>query len=83
MRKFIVAGSLTAVIAGSFLGGYATHSQPASRPVASLTACPAPALPGQHAGYVTSGSRIVGTDGSNGLARGDVYTCRDGQGSVN
>ena len=50
-------------------------------PVTHRATCPAPALPGQHAGYVTAGSRIIGTNGGNGIAPGDVYTC-DASGRV-
>jgi hypothetical protein len=49
--------------------------------------CPAPALAGPHgepyAGYVASGSRIVGTNGGNGIAPGDVFTCVNGYSGVN
>ena len=78
-RKYLAAtGAALAIAGASFGGGYAAHGQSA----AQLTACPAPHLPGQHAGYVTSGSRIIGTNGGNGLAPGDIYTCDHGQGSV-
>jgi hypothetical protein len=79
-RKYLaVTGAALAIAGGAFAGGYVAHSTPAPQ----LTACPAPALAGQHAGYVTSGSRIIGINGSNGLAPGDVYTCDHGQGSIN
>ena len=42
---------------------------------ATVQACPAPALAGQHAGYVTAGSKIIGTNGGNGVAPGDTYYC--------
>jgi len=77
-KRIAATAAALALTGAGFAGGYGMHATPAPQ----LTACPAPHLPGQHAGYIISGSRIIGTDGSNGIAPGDVYTCIDGQGSV-
>jgi hypothetical protein len=64
-----------AVVAGLLAGagGYVAGQHHAPAPV--VQTCPAPALAGQHAGYVAGGSKIIGTNGANGIAPGDVYTC--------
>jgi hypothetical protein len=60
-----------AMLAGGYVAGHVT----AERAAATVQACPAPAYPGQNAGYVTAGSRIIGTNGGNAIAPGDVYIC--------
>lgn len=44
--------------------------------------CVGPAMPGHSAPRIASGVSVTGTNGANGIGRGDIYTCHNGIVSV-
>lgn len=67
MHKVIAAMALSVAVLASTAAGI-----PAS------ASCVGPALPGHAAHRIASGVTITGTDGSNGIGRGDIYACHNG-----
>lgn len=67
-------GTFVVTIGTAYGAAYAQHAMAPHH----AAACAAPHMPGQTHGTISSGTRITGTDGRNGIAPGDVYACQDG-----
>ena len=75
LRSATIGLGNLALLVGTALG--ASYTQIATAHLEHAP-CAAPHMPGQAHGTIPSGTRITGTDGRNGVAPGDVYTCENG-----